>query len=423
MHARARALVDELMQHPDRLHTLEAVRRELDAPKHAEELSKVLRWWATYAPDDTLASKVLLDAARRLASARPHDPAVLTTLIDALMRDPSHEQAASEIRVQLERAHDFHELEQVFTDWALSTRRDGCSQALCALSSFMLAHLRIKHTQDLEGAIEALCDALRAFPEHPEAKRALASLYARRSRERAEHNERAAREDRHRAAQLFYELGTFDIGDAAIMDFQRALDLVPNHSEALEALLRRLGGSRLSLRRTRLTAYVATAPDRVQSHRQRFELVRCLFRERRHAEAVPHLMFLSSRGYADAEEILKRLCPKTERPSQPPLPRRPEPEAYDAEGRTSHDMDRLQPAGPHHEEFVAEVETAPTHVYEPHFRRAALASVERPADNDGRVPPPLKRGRRVRVEHALGLTMFALTSIVALTSYFVGAGH
>jgi len=424
MHAYARALVDDLMQHPDRLPTLEAVRRELDSPKHAEALSKILRWWATYAPDDQAASKALLDAARRLSSARPDDPAILTTLIAALMRDASNNQAASEIRAQLERAGDFHELEQIFADWVLATRRDGCSRALCALSSFTLAQLRIRHTEDLEGAIEALNDALHAFPEHPEAKRALAGLYARRARDRAHDHERAAREDRHRAAQLFYELGTFDIGDPAIMDLQRALDLVPNHGEALDALLRRLGATRLALRRARLTAYVATAPDRVHSHRQRFELVRCLFRERRHAEAVPHLMFLSSRGYAKAEQMLKRLCPKTERPSQPPLPQRAEPEVYDAEGRTSDDMSRIAPADPAHDPYVPEVDTAPTHVYDSQVRNAVLASVQRAADNDGK-PTTTKLARalrRVSLEHTLGLTMFALTSLVALTSYWVGVG-
>ncbi len=427
MHIRARALADELYQHPHRLETLDALRRELNAPKYAAELAEILRWWAPYAPDDTLASQALLDAARRMLEATPSDPAILPTLISALERDPAHEQVASEIRLFLERARDFNELEQVFTEWSLATRRDGCTPSLCALASFMLAHLRVKHTDNLEGAIEALCDALRAFPEHPDAKRALAGLYARRARRKLASDERGALEDRHRAAQLLYELGTFDIGKAAITDLQRALDLVPDHGEALEALLRRLGGNQLPVRRMRLQSYVNAAPDRVQSHRHRFELVRCLFRERRYAEAVPHLRFLSSRGYADAEEILARLCPDTGRASQPPLPQKPSPAVYDADEITRHDVARLRPAQPVelHPAFTDEPETSPTDVYDPLLRKAALAGPSVATDNDGVTPmPPVKSGlRRVRIEHTLGLTMFALTSLVALTSYLVAAGH
>lgn len=426
MHPRARALVDELYEHPHRLDTLEAVRRELDAPRHAADLAEVLRWWATYAPDDTLASQVLLDAARRLASIDPQDPAVLATLIAALERDPSHEQAAQEVRMHLERARDFQTLEQVFTEWALATRREGCSPTVCALASFMLAHLRVRHTHDLDGAIEALCDALRAFPEHPEAKRALSGLYARRARKRVVTNERAARDDRHRAAQLLYELGMFDIGKDAISDLQRALDLVPDHSGALETLLRRLGGHQLPVRRMRLQAFVNAAPDRVQTHRHRFELVRCLFRERRYADAVPHLRFLSDRGYADAEEILTRLCPDPERASQPPLPQKTLPPVYDSDELTRHDVSRLRPEDAEHAVYTVSPETAPTEIYDQEVRKAALAAIEREADNDAALTKrrATRSGlRRVTIEHTLGLTVVALTSLVALTSYLVGAGH
>ena len=426
MHSRARALADELYQHPHRLECLDALRRELAAPKYAAELAEILRWWAPYAPDDTLASQALLDAARKMLMSTPLDPAILPTLISALDRDPSHEQAASEIRLYLERARDYHKLEQVFAEWALATRRDGCTPTLCALASFMLAHLRVKHLNDLDGAIAALSDALRVFPEHPDAKRALAGLYARRARKHVTTNERSAREDRHRAAQLLYELGTFDIGKNAITDLQRALDLVPDHGEALEALLRRLGGNQLPVRRMRLQAFVNCAPDRVQSHRHRFELVRCLFRERRYAESIPHLRFLSSRGYADAEEILARLCPETGRASQPPLPQKPAPEVYNADEMTRHDVARLRPANPElHPAFTDEPETAPTEVYDQDVRRAAMANITAAADNDVVTTKPRTRTglRRVRLEHTLGLTMFALTSLVALTSYLVGVGH
>ncbi len=307
-----RSLLQELHRDPHCLQTLEAVRRDLVARGRNADLAKVLQWWATFAPDDAQASRALLEAARAL-SHDPMHPHVLAVLLSALWRDPGQEEAASATRRQLEALGDFDELERTFAEWALAVRREGCAPTLCALASFTLAHLRLQHAGDVEGAIFALEDALRSFPEHLDAKRALATLYARRADDRAASGDDfCAREDKHRAAQLFFELGVFEIGEAATADLSRTLDLVPNHTAALEALLHRLGQSaqKLHVRRMRLSAYVATAEDRVRTHRHRFELVRTLFRERLYADAEPHLSFLALRGYAEAKELLERLSPR-----------------------------------------------------------------------------------------------------------------
>jgi tetratricopeptide (TPR) repeat protein len=324
-------MIADLRKSPHDVDLLRAVQRALDDGEHGEELARLLEWWAGYAPDDPMASRALVDAARCLegrADKRAHQ---LTLLTHALVRDPGNEAAAYRLRQVLEDAEEFDELERILSDWTLAVRREGAPATLCALASFTLAHVRSQHLGDVDGAISALEDALRAFPEHPDAKRTLAELYAKRVRVNLLANERRAREDCHRAAQLYYELGNFELGEQAIAFLLRALDLVPHHSAAMEALVRRIGVKNLELLRRRLSGYVALSPDRVRTHRFRFELVRTLFRERRYGEAVPHLKHLSSRGYAEARKILERLCPETHESSERVLPELHGPPAYDEE--------------------------------------------------------------------------------------------
>ncbi len=327
-----RAMIADLRKSPHDVDLLRAVQRALDDGEHAEELARLLEWWAGYAPDDPMASRALLDAARCLegrADKRAHQ---LTLITHALVRDPGNEAAAYRLRQVLEEAEEFDDLERILSDWTLAVRREGAPATLCALASFTLAHVRSQHLDDVDGAIAALEDALRAFPEHPDAKRTLAELYAKRVRVNLLNNERRAREDCHRAAQLYFELGNFELGDQAIAFLLRALDLVPHHSAAMEALVRRIGVKNLDLLRRRLSGYVALSPDRVRTHRFRFELVRTLFRERRYAEAVPHLRHLANRGYAEARRILERLSPPDVSDSgERVMPELHAPPAYDEE--------------------------------------------------------------------------------------------
>jgi tetratricopeptide (TPR) repeat protein len=338
-----RALIADLRKSPHDVELLRAVQRALDDGLHAEELARLLEWWAGYAPDDPMASRALLDAARCLEGREDKRAHQLTLITQSLVRDPGNEAAAYRLRQVLEDSEQFDELERIINDWALSVRREGAPATLCALASFTLAHVRSQHMGDVDGAISALEDALRAFPEHPEAKRTLAELYAKRVRANLLSNERRAREDCHRAAQLYFELGNFELGEQAIAFLLRALDLVPHHSGAMEALIRRLGVKNLELLRRRLSGYVALSPDRVRTHRFRFELVRTLFRERRYGEAVPHLKHLSNRGYAEARRILERLAPEISESSERSVADLPPPPAYDEE-HTKMETTRLSQA-------------------------------------------------------------------------------
>jgi tetratricopeptide (TPR) repeat protein len=483
----ARALIADLRKKPHDVELLRAVQRALDDGSHADELAHLLEWWASYAPDDPLASKALLDAARcyeKRADKRDHE---LSLVIAALERDPGNEQASYRLRQLLETRDDYLELEVQLSEWALAVRREGAPSTLCALASFSLGLVRANHLEDVDGAIAALEDTLRAFPEHPDAKRALADLYARRARVKLRADDRRAREDGHRAAQLYYELGNFELGEQAIACHLRALDLVPHHSAAMEALVRRVGKTNLELLRKRLTAYVSMSPDRVRTHRFRFELVRTLFRERRYAEAIPHLTHLSNRGYAEARRILARLSPEA---SPPParVPELPPPPAYDAE-HTKMEMIKLSPEdaerssglefGPTEAVFtrpsrpsqvpdlisspiehldescevtIAEddirtssvhddLETAqyvpmrseddrPTKVLEGTAREQILRHVhEQLAQDPPRhsEPPPrptlVPPARPRKLEHTLALSVVAVTSVVAITSFVLGMPH
>jgi tetratricopeptide (TPR) repeat protein len=483
-----RALIAELRKKPHEVELLRAAQRALDDGKHSDELAHLLEWWAGYAPDDPLAAKALLDAARcyeHRPEKRAHELSLVTA---ALMRDPANEQAAYRLRQLLEVADDYLALEAQLSEWALAVRREGSPATLCALASFSLGLVRSNHLEDIDGAISALEDALRAFPEHPDAKRALADLYARRARVTLRADDRRAREDCHRAAQLYYELGNFELGEQAIACLLRALDLVPHHSAAMEALVRRVGTKNLELLRKRLAGYVSLSPDRVRTHRFRFELVRTLFRERRHAEAVPHLTHLASRGYAEARRILDRLSPElaaqAERvPEVPPAP------AYDtqetkmemlkvsreAAERTSwlefgptaavvarprsSEAARDLISGPveedtldesceitlaeedvrvtnvHDELATLEYDRMSSHnkvtrVFEDAARDDILRKMHRDITlDDSRASEPPQRptlappGRPRKLEHTLALSVFALTSAVALTSYVLGLVH
>lgn len=199
-----RALVAELRKNPHDVELLRAVQRSLDDGEHKQELAHLLEWWAGYAPDDAVASKALLDAARCLENRAGKYAHELSLVMAALVRDPANEQAAFRLRTMLEEADNHKELERQLSDWTLAVRREGAPATLCALSSFTLALVRAHQLDDLDGGISALLDALRAFPEHPDAKKALADLYARRARSTMRQDERHARDDCHRAAQLYY---------------------------------------------------------------------------------------------------------------------------------------------------------------------------------------------------------------------------
>jgi hypothetical protein len=309
------------------------------------ELANVLEWWAQFAPDDESASEALYEAAKILIQTIPDHPHVFAILVAALKKDPGREAVAHLLREHLIAAADPAELERVFTEWALAVRRDGGSNTLSAMASFMLAHVRLNQRGDVDGGISALEDTLRAFPQHMEAKRVLAEQYERRANV-PDADKTRAREDSHRAAQLFYELGSFETGETAINFLLRALDLVPAHSGALEEFLDRVGRTRLELRIERLTAYVRAAPDRARTHKHRFELVRALFKQRRHEDAVPHLNLLAGRGYGEARSVLDRLSPPaadavTAEPEPEVVASEPEPEVIVVEPEPEPDADTV----------------------------------------------------------------------------------
>lgn len=336
MHPKARALADQLYKSPHELRVLHALRRELKSSGHLRELANVLEWWAQFAPDDESASEALYEAAKILTQSVPDHPHVFAILVAALKKDPGREAVAQLLRDHLIAAADPVELERVFTEWALAVRRDGGSNTLSAMASFMLAHVRLHQRGDLDGTISALEDTLRAFPQHLEAKRMLAEQYERRAGLPADGEKPRGREDCHRAAQLFYELGSFETGETAISFLLHALDLVPVHSGALEEFLDRVGRTRLELRIERLSAYVEAAPDRARTHKHRFELVRALFRQHRHEDAVPHLRLLAGRGYGEARSVLDRLYPPAieaivSEPEPEPMVLEPEPSVLEAD--------------------------------------------------------------------------------------------
>lgn len=166
-----------------------------------------------------------------------------------------------------------------------------------------LAHVRAEQLDDPEGAAIALKRALEVAPGDLEVMHDLARVYlARASRGKDEH---VAASDRHRAADLFYQIAQKVPPEHALPYLEGALDARPDHEGAL-ALLERVAddlgqGHRLP---ARWVAYLAHAPERPEAAYRRKRLAEAYLEAGQIEYAITCLEWLLEDGDAEAAERL-----------------------------------------------------------------------------------------------------------------------
>lgn len=166
-----------------------------------------------------------------------------------------------------------------------------------------LAHVRVEEQGDHEGAALALKRALEVAPGDLEVMNDLARVYlARAERVKDPH---VAASDRHRAADLFYQVAQKVAPDHALAYLESTLDARPDHDGALALYERHaaeLGQS--ALLPARWVAYLAHAPDRPEAAERRLRLADAYLEAGQTEYAITCLEWLLEDGDAEAAERL-----------------------------------------------------------------------------------------------------------------------
>lgn len=166
-----------------------------------------------------------------------------------------------------------------------------------------LAHVRAEEQADHEGAALALKRALEAAPGDLEVMNDLARVYLGRA-ERVQ-DPHVAASDRHRAADLFYQLAQKVAPDHALAYLESTLDARPDHDGAL-ALYERHAAElgQVALLPARWVAYLAHAPDRPEAAERRLRLADAYLEAGQTEYAITCLEWLLEDGDAEAAERL-----------------------------------------------------------------------------------------------------------------------
>lgn len=166
-----------------------------------------------------------------------------------------------------------------------------------------LAHMKAEHLDDTEGAALALKRALSDAPHDLEVMADLAGIYLARASRTDDERVRAA--DRHRAADLLYQMAQRLGADDAMGYLEQALDARPDHEGAL-AYYERLADETGAASRLpgRWVAYLAVSPDRPEAAARRKRLADAYLAVNQIDYAVTCLEWLLDEGDPEAAERL-----------------------------------------------------------------------------------------------------------------------
>ncbi|MCB9593175.1 MAG: hypothetical protein H6719_10620 [Sandaracinaceae bacterium] len=169
-----------------------------------------------------------------------------------------------------------------------------------------LAHLRSDKLDDPEGAALALKRALAEQPGDVEVMTDLARVYlTRANRTKDEH---VAASDRHRAADLLYQMAQQVSADRALTLLEQALDARPDHDGAMSLYERYCDELRQRPRLpARWVAYLAHAPSRPEAAYRRKQLAQAYLDAGQVDYAITCLEWLLDEGDAEAAEHLVTL--------------------------------------------------------------------------------------------------------------------
>jgi tetratricopeptide (TPR) repeat protein len=166
-----------------------------------------------------------------------------------------------------------------------------------------LAHTKAEQLDDVEGAALALKRALADAPGDLEVIRDLAGIYLARAARTDDEHVRA--NDRHRAADLLFQMSQRLGSDDAMAYLEQALDARPDHEGSLAAYERLADDAGETARLPgRWVAYLALAPDRPEASARRKRLAEAYLAVNQIEYAVTCLEWLLDEGDPEAAERL-----------------------------------------------------------------------------------------------------------------------
>jgi hypothetical protein len=230
--AQTQRLLRDVWARPEDFSALLTLRDHLLAESRIASLLRVLDWWSERVADDVGAARGIFACAESLRTrGLPAD--TLGQLYErALLRDPLHTSSMQRLWSLCVAADTYERLLSPLQRRAELLGARGGSPAAQAEAWSRLARLRADHTDDLDGAIDALHRAVQAVPSDPSSLLQLAQLYERRA---ARGQGSSAQADRVSAAELHHALARLEPTNA-IPHLERALDAWPGHTKALKQL-------------------------------------------------------------------------------------------------------------------------------------------------------------------------------------------
>ena len=198
---------------PDNRNALACLCDALRAHGHLETLAGLLEWWASVTNDRASAANALTEAStirERLGQSAEY---ALTLLRRALRIEPTHGAALRRLAAILRSRGDHARLLNILTAHLSELRQTKEHDKARAYFARELAHVHLRHTGNLDAAIEALEEALVAAPLDRRVALELARTYARRAVQELEPLE--ARSDRKLAVHLFCQLAEVSRPQAA----------------------------------------------------------------------------------------------------------------------------------------------------------------------------------------------------------------
>ncbi len=262
------------------------------------DVTELLQEWARNAVDPAAASLALYESGE-LADQMLGDPERAARMFaQSVAANPRNLKAMQRAESALVHLGQFVQLEAMLSEQALALAALPEAEPEVRAAVFRaLGSVQAEQTGNVDGAIGAFEQVLDAEPDVTVIA-ALAQLYTGRNRD----------DDARRAADLYCALGEVSDGAESVAYLEHALNLAPDHEQALdelEALVpeaerpARLGG--------RWTAFIAAAPDGPGTDARRKALAQAFMEEERYAEALQWISPAAARGDAAAMSIREGL--------------------------------------------------------------------------------------------------------------------
>jgi len=319
MDPRTEQLVQHLYANPRDPAALEAVTRHLRAGRKMRSMAKVLEWWSKKAPTAADAAQALFEAAEAVDDTGQEPDRAFDLALRAMRKWPAHEMASRKVEAHLVARGAPREAVDLLREQEAAANAIDGDPGLRGRLQRRIGRLLSEHLDDRDGAIDAYEQALALGNDDVDIARELGQLLVDRADEQGP---AAGRQDRHRAAELYTRFARGLDDDSAIQWLEAALDLAPDHDEALstlEALVPDMESDVVLPRRW--VAFIQDAPDGAATDARRARLAKRYIAAGRIQEAIACLEPAAAKGQRKVQTAIERLRRRvTERPGRPEPP-------------------------------------------------------------------------------------------------------